>query len=268
MSFSIDLALKGSQLLYFIPTGQETNVKMTSNWQNPSFDGAFLPTSPAIINAKGFEAQWKVLHLNRNFPQSWLGNNYFVGSNPQDANATTDYNAYASPEINADGVTKGLNDISTSAFGVNLLLPIDGYAQSTRAVKYAVLFIGLTFLVFYFLELLNNISVHPFQYLLIGLGLCIFYILLISISEHLDFDLGYFIASAMTIGLIAWYANSILKQGKLATLVGGTLVVLYGFIFVIIQLQDYALLVGGLGLFAILALVMYFSRKINWYQTD
>ncbi|MBB6611714.1 cell envelope integrity protein CreD [Pontibacter sp. Tf4] len=231
-SFSLSLNLKGSEFLYFVPVGKETNVQIGSNWQNPSFDGAFLPDQRQV-GQDGFTATWKVLHLNRNFPQQWKGAGYDVGS---------------------------------AAFGVNLLLPIDSYQKSMRSVKYAILFIGLTFLIFFFIELLHKKSVHPFQYVLIGLALCIFYTLLVSISEYSNFNIAYLIASIMTIGLVTVYTYSVFSSKKLAALVGGTLVILYAYIFTIIQLQDFALLMGSLGLFLILALVMYYSRKVDWYN--
>jgi len=229
-NFSFTLNLNGSQYIYFTPVGKETTVKVSSNWSTPSFDGAFLPDKREV-SEKGFSAFWKVLHLNRNYPQSWLNSDY---------------------------------DVSESAFGINLIIPVDSYTKTDRSIKYAILFIGLTFLIFFFLELLNNKAIHPLQYILVGFALCIFYILLLSISEHINYNIAYLIAAVMTIGLIAWYAHSILGDKKLANLVAGNLVILYGFIFTIIQLQDYALLMGSIGLFIILAFVMHFSRKINW----
>jgi len=229
-NFQFNLSLKGSQYLYFTPIGKETDVTISSNWKEPSFDGAFLPDN-RIINSNGFKGDWKILQLNRNYPQSWLNSNY---------------------------------SIDNSAFGINLLLAVDSYTRTDRSIKYAVLIIVLTFLIFYFLELLNGKSVHPLQYILIGFALCVFYILLLSISEHTNYNLSYLIAAVMTIGLIWWYSNSILGEKKLAALVGGNLILLYSFIFTIIQLQDYALLMGSFGLFIILAMVMYYSRKIDW----
>jgi len=230
--FSCDLYLKGSQNLFFVPVGKETETQLASTWTNPSFNGDFLPDHHEITN-EGFTANWNVLHLNRNFPQSWLGEK------------------------------KGLYP---SAFGVNLLMPIDGYQKTTRSIKYAILFIGLTFLVFFFIEVLYHKSVHPLQYILIGLALVLFYSLLLSISEYLNFNIAYLIAAFMTIALVALYTQSIFKNKKLSGLMLSTLVILYGFIFTTIQVQDYALLMGSLGLFMILASTMYFSRKIDWDQ--
>ncbi len=230
--YSLDLSLKGSQNLSFVPVGKETAVSLQSAWPDPSFQGAFSPEHDIDKNGGGFTADWNVLHLNRNFPQEW---------------------------------NNGAFKLNSSKFGFDLLIPADHYQMSERSVKYALLFISLTFMVFFFIEILNNRYVHPFQYILIGLALCIFYTLLLSISEQLGFTPAYFISSAMTIGLIAFYSRAILKSPQLSLMLEGILVVLYGFIFVILQMEDYSLLIGSLGVFFILALVMYFSRKIDWY---
>ena len=230
-SFKISLALKGSGSLFFTPVGKVTEVQISAPWADPSFSGAFLPEEKQIDGAS-FNAHWKVLNLNRNYPQQWLGE------------ANTSY--------------------KESAFGVDFLLPVDNYQKSTRSVKYAILFISLTFLTIFFIEMRQKTRVHAFQYALIGLALVIFYTLLVSISEHLSFDNAYLIAAIMTIGLTTLYAQALFASRQMAFLVGGTLTVLYGFLFVVLQQQDYALLIGSIGLFLILAAVMYFSRKIEW----
>ncbi len=230
VNFNVDIQLKGSEMIQFTPVGKETRVTINSNWNNPSFDGAFLPDQRVVADT-GFTAYWKVLHLNRNYPQKWQNDQY---------------------------------NLTESNFGIKLIVPADNYLKTDRTIKYALLFIALTFLIYFFLELLNNISVHPFQYVLIGFALCMFYVLLLSISEHITFNLAYLIATVLTIGLIYWYSRSILKENKLSALVGGTLTILYSFIFVIIQMEDYALLIGSLGLFIILVMVMYYSKKIDW----
>lgn len=231
--FSINIDLRGSGVLYFSPVGKTTEVNINSNWKNPQFDGAFLPVKSSV-QASGFTAAWQVSHLNRNFPQALTTQN----------------------EVN----------LRTADFGIKLFLPVDGYQQSTRAVKYAILIIGLSFLVFYFIELLQRFSVHPLQYILIGFALCIFYTLLIALAEQLDFSLAYLIASIMTIGLVTGYTTSIFNNFRIGGGIGGVLLILYGFIFVIIRSEDQALLMGSLGLFIILAIVMYFSRKIRWKE--
>ena len=233
-NFTLSLDLKGSQLLYFTPVGKVTDIALTSEWSNPSFNGAFLPDSREV-NEKGFVAKWNVLHLNRNFPQSWTNNRH---------------------------------TINNSSFGIDLLLPVDNYQKSYRSVRYAILFIGLTFLIFFFIEVLHKVFIHPIQYILVGVALIVFYTLLLSISEHLHYNFAFIISAIATLLLIAGYVRAILRSGSFTMLISGILTVLYTFIFVIIQLQDYALLIGSVGLFIIVGLIMYFSRKIDWYSLN
>ncbi len=230
--FSFKLKFNGSKSLNFLPLGKETKVNVKSSSPNPKFFGAFLPKNKTI-SASGFSADWSVIHLNRNYPQQFTGSQV---------------------------------DIPDSAFGVELLVGVDEYQKNTRASKYAVLFILLTFMTFFFVQILNKISIHPMQYLLVGFALTIFYVLLISISEHLRFAYSYLIASSAIILQITLYASTIFKNRKLTTILGLILVILYGFIFTIIQLQGYALLAGAIGLFIVLAAAMYVSRNIDWYS--
>ena len=233
-NFSLNLDLKGSQLLFFTPVGKVTDINLASEWTNPSFNGAFLPDSREITD-KGFTANWNVLHLNRNYPQIWTGSRY---------------------------------TIANSSFGIDLLLPVDNYQKSFRSIHYAILFIAFTFLGFFFIEVLNKLFIHPIQYILVGVALIVFYTLLLSISEHLNFNLAFIVSAIATLVLIAGYVRAILNSGKLALLISGILTVLYSFIFTIIQLQDYALLIGSIGVFIILGIMMYFSRKIDWYNLN
>ncbi len=230
--FSFNINLKGSQKLYFTPLGKTTDVNIHSSWKNPSFNGSFLPDSRTTSDT-GFTANWNILHLNRNFPQMWLNSEY---------------------------------SINPSAFGIDLLLPVDSYQKTYRSIKYAILFIVFTFLTFFFIEILNKIFIHPIQYILVGIALIVFYTLLLSISEHVKFNLSFIISALSTLLLIAGYIKAILKSSKLTYLISSILVILYSFIFVIIQLQDYSLLIGSIGIFIILGLVMYFSRQIDWYN--
>jgi inner membrane protein len=157
-----------------------------------------------------------------------------------------------------------LPNLVSYGFGVELMIVVDEYLQNERSVKYGYLIIILTFLVFFLIQVVSKIDIHFFQYTLIGLALVIFYVLLISITEHTNFFTSYLISSLSVIGLISLYSSSILKKSKFAVLVGSSLLVLYLFIFVIIQLESYSLLVGSIGLFVILATIMYFTRKIEW----
>lgn len=232
VEFSILLDLKGSQSIQFAPFGKTTQIHLTSNCTTPSFTGTFLPEKREVTDS-GFTADWQILHLNRNYPQLFTGNSY-------------------------------LNAEELSVFGTELLLPVQQYQQSTRSVKYALLIILLTFVVSFFVEVMQKKNIHPFQYLLIGVALCLFYTLLIAISEHLGFTLAYIISAFMTIVLITMYLTGVLKIRKTALTIGGLLALLYVYIFILIQMETYTLLAGSIGLFIILAIIMYFSQKINW----
>ncbi|HXD94179.1 MAG TPA: cell envelope integrity protein CreD [Bacteroidia bacterium] len=229
--FSLNINFNGSSSLNFIPLGKVTKVNIKSKWKNPSFDGAFLPDKREI-SADGFSANWEVLHLNRSYPQSFRSS------------------------------VAGINE---SSFGVNLIVPVDEYQKSMRSAKYAVIFITLTFLIFFFVQILNGIKIHPIQYIIVGLALCVFYTLLIALSEHIAFMYSYLISSISIIGLITLYAKGIFKNKTLTQLICLILVILYLFIYSIIQMEDYALLMGSIGLFIVLAIIMYLSRKIDWY---
>jgi inner membrane protein len=233
IAFSISLKIKGSSFLYFTPTGKTTVASVSSTWKHPSFDGQYLPSQPATVSENGFSAQWKILQVSRSYPQVWTDANEF--------------------------------DINKSAFGVKLLQPTDGYAKTQRSVKYAIMIIALTFTIFFFVEIFQKRRVHPLQYILVGIALCVFYTLLLSISEYIGFNGAYAIASLATVSLIGLYVLGIFKKLQIAAGFATALGALYTYIFVLIQLQDYALLFGSVGLFVILAVIMYFSRKIDWY---
>ena len=234
LPFSINLKLKGAGSLSFCPVGASTEAHLTSDWNNPSFTGNFLPTD-RTVDENGFSAVWKMMHLNRNFPRSWKDDAYAVGN---------------------------------SDFGATLLLPVDSYQKTERCVKYSILFTTITFLIFFFVEISRKKLLHPLHYLLVGAALIVFYTLLLSISEYITFNLAYLIASVATILLITLYSKAVLKSWPLGLFVGGVLVILYGYMFTILQLQDYALLAGSIFVFVVLCLVMYFSRKVNWYDLN
>lgn len=236
ISFNFDLNLQGSQEVSFVPVGEVSTVEINSPWTSPSFFGNFLPDSREI-SEKGFYSKWKILQLNRNFSQSWFGD-------------------------------KNGNLLQKSAFGVNLKLPVDDYQKSIRSAKYALLILGLTFLIFFLVEVLNNKKIHPLQYILVGLALCVFYVLLVSISEHLNFNKAYLISSFSVISLISMYASSVIKYTKITILITSVLSTLYAFVYVILQLTDYSLLIGSIGLIITLGLTMFFTRKIDWYKVQ
>ena len=231
-NFEIELELNGMENLDFVPLGKFTEVNMKSSWNNPSFEGAFLPSSREITE-DGFTAQWKVNYFNRSYPQEWESKTY---------------------------------DPFTSAFGVKLLVPVDEYQKTMRTSKYGIMIIVLTFLSFFMIELFSKKVIHPIQYLLVGLALIIFYSILLAISEYILFQYSYLISSLLIIALIGFYAKSIYQSKQISFIVTGMLMMFYGFMYVILQLQDYSLLIGTIALFIILAAIMFFTRKINWFD--
>jgi inner membrane protein len=238
IAFVVDLTLAGSDALRFLPTGKATSVRLGAGWPDPGFSGAFLPTARSIT-PQGFEARWQVSYLARAFPHTWL-------------EGTVDRSAM-------------LEQRDKATFGVSFVQPVDHYQQTERALKYGLLFILLTFTVFLLWELLRNLRLHPVQYLLIGAALVVFYLLLLSLSEHIGFAIAYGVAAGATIALVAGYAASALATGVRGALgIGAWLSALYGVLFVLLRLEDVALLVGSVFVFVMLALVMFLTRRIDW----
>jgi inner membrane protein len=227
-SCSVKFSICGSQQLLFTMAAIENKLQMQSAWPNPSFTGIKLPDSRDVTDS-GFVANWK--YMNRSVPQVWKNNFY---------------------------------DLSASVLGADLLITVDSYDKTERSVKYALLCIILTFASFFLVETIYKRPMHFIQYGLAGLALVLFYTLLLSISEYTGFNPAYLIAGVATIGLVTWYIGSVMRSTKLAMFIGFVLAVVYSYIFTIIQLQDYSLLMGSIGLFVALAIIMFFSRKLQW----
>lgn len=253
--FNFSLDLNGSSALYFRPHAKRTTVALSGGWPSPSFDGSFLPKEREVNN-EGFEARWEVLQLNRNYPQQGIGEFIQKNNSPKLSSSFSKY----------DYVDNG--DYGGDNFGLRLLLPVDEYKKTYRSTNFAILFIFITFLTYFFIEVLNKRRVHPIQYLLIGAAILIFYVLLLSISEHLSFNIAYWISCAAVVVLIATYSWFVLRNAKLTGLVAAVLLVLYCFFYSLLQLEDYALLFGSIGLFLILAVIMYLTRNIDWYAIN
>jgi inner membrane protein len=231
-NFKFNINYNGSNQIKMVPIGKTTTVSMKSNWASPSFTGNFLPDDKTKnITTNGFSSDWKILHINRAFSQQYFDN---------------------------------LPELSQYAFGVDFVIPVNQYQQNERASKYGFLVIGLTFLIFFLIQSISKIKIHIFNYSMIGLALIMFYTLLISITEHSSFFKAYIISAISVILLISLYSIAILNNKKFPLFIAASLTSLYTFIYIIIQLENYALLVGSIGLFVILAAVMYFSRKIDW----
>ncbi|MEI9946248.1 MAG: cell envelope integrity protein CreD [Chitinophagaceae bacterium] len=227
-NFNLRLSLNGSEKLLFASSARENRVDMRSEWKDPSFTGMKLPDERKVSDS-GFIASWK--YMNRSIPMVWKDQ---------------------------------WNDLSQTSVGADLVIPVDGYDKTGRSVKYALLCIILTFAAFFLIESIYKKSLHLIQYALAGLALVLFYTLLLSISEYLGFNLSYLLAGIATISLVAWYVGSIMKSSKLAIFISFVLTIVYGYIYSIIQLQDYALLMGSIGLFIALGIIMFFSRKLQW----
>nr|XP_061810386.1 inner membrane protein CreD-like [Nerophis lumbriciformis] len=237
-NFSIALQLRGSEGFYFTPVGRQTTARFDSTWPDPSFRGAILPTRHEI-GEQGFEADWNIPHLARSYPQSWAR-----GQDPPECQVLKDSRA-----------------------GVQLFEPVDFYRTSERAIKYAVLFIGLTFLAFFLFEHTLGVRLSVIQYALVGSALALFYLLLISLAEHIGFLGAYLLASVGVVSMVAMYAKAALRSITKGLAVGSILTAIYGLLYVLLQQQDYALLLGTLLLFAVLALTMYLTRHLSRVST-
>lgn len=236
--FSFHVHLSGSETLHFVPVARETSVSLSSTWPHPSFQGAFLPETRNISEA-GFSASWRVSHFGRNYPQEWR-----------------------SDELTGASVRTSME---ASAFGLRFYQPADDYQQTTRALKYGLLFVALTFLTFFLFELFSGLRLHPLQYLLVGSALALFYLLLVSLSEHRGFASAYAVSALAVVVVVSGYSAAILEKRLRAVSVALLLSALYGYLFVLLRLETYALLMGSLALFALLSLAMYLTRRVDWY---
>lgn len=249
VDFSSSMNISGSEELLFTPLGKSTTVDMNARWPHPSFTGDILPLN-SKIGSDSFSAKWKSVSQKRSFPQQWRDDAFNIGPITDSGSNTS--------------ATFAAININNNAFGADLYVPVNGYQKTTRSVKYSFLCILLTFAAFFLIDTSNKKSVHPFQYGLVGLALVLFYTLLLSFSEYIGFNLSYAVASTATIGLIAWFVKGILNSSRLTIILSFVLLLVYTYVFTILQLQDYALILGSIGLFITLAIIMHFSKKIQW----
>ena len=245
----VNLELMGTDRLMFVPIGAVTDVELSSDWPHPSFMGAFLPDSRSV-SARGFQARWK---LSR----------FATGIDDAMARIRDSMSRGVSIAADRGGVAPAF--LGTD-LGVRFVQPVDAYSQSERAVKYGFLFVFLTFVAFFLFEVLRRMAIHPIQYALCGAALALFFLLLVSLSEHLPFAAAYLVASGACVGLVAFYVGHVVRSAGRGALFGGLLGALYVFLYVILQSEDYALLLGALLLFAALAIVMIMTRRVDWYR--
>ena len=230
--FHFPLELNGSGGIFFAPFGKQTTVDLESNWPHPSFQGNWLPSERTVTDT-GFEATWNIPFLGRNYPQKWT----------------------------SESMPSSVED---SRFGLTLATPVDQYRLVHRSIKYSILFLALTFITLWLYEVLSGLRIHTLQYLLWGAGMCLFYLLELSLSEHLGFTLAYVLASASIVVLLVSYSLAVLGKPRGAALMGAILILLYGYLYILLRNQDYALLVGSIGLFLALAAAMYLTRHVDW----
>jgi inner membrane protein len=234
--FTISFRLRGTGRLAFVPSAETFSAKIESGWPHPSFDGAYLPETREV-SEQGFKAVWRVSHLSRALPQLW-------------DNSDSSIAPYQ------------------SAFGATFFQPVEFYQLVDRSLKYAILFIGLSFLVFFLVETVTCARVHVVQYLLAGAAQVIFYLLLLALAEQTGFAIAYLAAAAGCIGLTTLYAGSVLGTTKRALSVSAALTVLYALLYTLLNEEDYALLTGAVASFLALAITMFLTRNVDWYQAQ
>ncbi len=232
--FSMELHINGTCGIRLLPLGDTTTVTAASSWPSPSFTGSYLPESRTVTD-EGFSARWQISSLGRSLPSMWL----------------------------EGGIDDAL--ASQAEFGVALYQPVGLYQLSLRATKYAVLFIGLTFVAYFLFEVIASLRLHPLQYLLVGFANALFYLLLLSLAEHIGFGIAYLVSAVASAGLISAYSVSALGQRGRAMLMTLVLALLYAFLYMTLNAETYAMLAGSIGLWLTLAVIMYLTRKIDWY---
>lgn len=234
LPFSFTMTLAGTERFSALPLARRTDVHVASAWPDPGFDGAFLPAARRV-DANGFDAEWQVLDLNRRYGQRW-----------------------------SEGDNEG-GALYQSAFGLSLMQPAGSYQQNVRAGKYGVLFIALTFVAFFLFEVLRGLRVHPVQYLLVGLALCTFYVVLLALSEQIGFGAAYALAAAVVVLMVGGYSAVVLATRRAGIFLGALLALIYALLYGLVVSEDYALLMGSMALLGALAAMMYLTRRVDWY---
>ena len=233
--FDILISMQGGRLARFLPVGQQTRVAISSDWASPSFQGSFLP-GRSEIDESGFSAVWDISYLSRDIPLFWKGG--------------------------------GQRDYSSALFGVNFFRAIDTYSLNTRATRYAMLFLVIPFLALFLLELHTKKRIHPVQYLLSGIANVVFYLLLLSLSEQMQFQLAYFIAALAVAALLTLYSRSLLPSWGKSLYIALAISLSYILLYAVLNAESFALLIGSVYAFALVALVMFLTRKVDWYAND
>lgn len=236
LNFSFDLRLQGTGQLQITPVGKTSTVQLSADWPHPSFIGNYLPTKREVSD-EGFSARWQTSFFSTNLQET----------------------------LNRCVVDKVCSEFESRSFGVSFIAPVDQYLKSDRSIKYALLFIALTFAGFLLFEVLKGLAVHPVQYALVGAALALFYLLLLSLSEHIGFTLAYLLSASACVSLIGFYVCHVLGSWHRGLGFGLALGVLYALLYGLLSAEDYALLMGSLLLFGLLVVFMVLTRKLDWY---
>jgi len=242
----LEFVLGGTESLAFVPLGRSNRFAVDSSWPHPQFTGSFLPRN-RTINDSGFRANWEISSLATNAQRQYLEGRASLGGSSAQAGQTSD----------AQGV---------DAVGLSLVDPVNVYTQADRASKYGLLFVLLTFVGFFMFELIKQLPIHPIQYGLVGLALAIFFLLLVSLSEHIEFGVAYLVSSTACIGLLGTYLSAVLRSVARGTGFAAMLATLYSALYGLLVSEDNALVLGAGMLFVILAAIMLITRKVDWYQ--
>ncbi len=240
-AFSFEVDLQGAPRLAITPVGAANTVSLSGNWKDPSFDGNLLPTWREILDT-GFEARWESAHFGRGFPQQW--------------------------SQREGRVEVGSATLFAAASGVTLTDPVDLYRLVERSMKYSLLFVVLIFSVFFLFEVCAPVRMHPLQYLLVGAALTLFYLGFLALGDFVGAGRAYALAAVASCSLVSGYSWSVLKTGSRTALVAAGLLATYGGLYLILRMQDYALLAGAAALFVLLAAIMWFTRRIDWYARE
>jgi len=235
-TFDIQFAVQGGKAIRALPIGESTQVHIKTDWVSPSFQGGFLPVTQTLTE-NGFDAEWEISYLSRSIPLCWLSS--------------------------GREETEGMK-WREEFFGVDFFKPLDHYALNTRAVKYAILFLIIPFLTWFFLEVFSRKSIHPAQYLLSGFANIIFYLLMLSISEHLSFSFAYLISAAALTCMMTLYARALLETWTRSAYMGLVMALLYLIMYLTLNAEDWALLIGSIAAFVITGVVMFLTRKLDW----
>ena len=263
LSAEVALELVGTAELAVAPIADDTRMTLTANWPHPSFAGRFLPVTREV-RADGFNATWHVSSLATTAPSDFARRAALC--TPGGTEVSNDDGPQGGYRAAASATAAAKSDGCIESFNVAFIDPVNPYSLSDRAIKYGLLFIGLTFLAVGMVEVLRRLRVHPIQYLLVGCAVSVFFLLLLSLSEHLRFDVSYAIAAGACVALLTFYARHLLRGWGAGLAFGAGIAALYGALYVLLQMEQTALVIGSVLLFTVLAGVMVLTRRIDWYR--